>query len=76
MTNMIHKVFLLDNFIYSFKKRSILLLIFDDLFYNKVFFIIKINLNFFFFGTTTAVGQGLPVPTSEVSLAFSDLLLP
>ena len=31
---------------------------------------------FLFFGTTTVVGQGLPVPTSEVSLAFSDLLLP
>ena len=28
------------------------------------------------FGTTTVVGQGLPAPTSEVSLAFSDLLLP
>ena len=26
----------------------------------------------FFFGTRTAVGQGLPVPTGEVSLAFSD----
>ena len=31
---------------------------------------------FFFFGTTTVVGQGLPVPTGEVSLAFFDLLLP
>ena len=27
---------------------------------------------FFLFGTTTAIGQGLPVPTSELSLAFSD----
>ena len=30
----------------------------------------------FSFGTTTAVDQDLPVLTSEVSLAFSDLLLP
>ena len=29
----------------------------------------------FFFGTTTFVCQGLPVLTSEVSLAFSDLLV-
>ena len=26
---------------------------------------------FFFIGITTAVGQGLPVPTNEVSLAFT-----
>ena len=31
---------------------------------------------FFFFATTTVVGQGLPVPTSEMSLAFGDLLSP
>ena len=29
--------------------------------------------NFFFFGTTTVVGQGLPVPL--VSLAFNDLFI-
>ena len=31
---------------------------------------------FFFFGTTTVVGQGQPVPTGEVSFAFFDSLLP
>ena len=30
----------------------------------------------FFFGTTTVFGQGLPIPSSIVSLAFSDLLVP